>query len=126
MEWHFAGTWVLQSVPTFPARYDASITYNDQEGVVVLVGGITVVNSTGVLLNETWNETGGSWSRTSAFPGGGRAAAAMTVDPSAGAEGRDILFGGWSSVQGGRFSAGQGDTWDFEGAAGWIYTSYVT
>jgi len=125
-EWLFSGSWVLQPAPPFTARYDAAITYNSQEGLVVLVGGITVVNFTGVLLNDTWNEHGGSWNRTSALPGGGRAAVAMTFDPSAGADGRNVLFGGWTSIVGGPFAPGQGDTWDFEGTAGWVEVSFVT
>jgi type II secretory pathway pseudopilin PulG len=124
-EWLFTGSWVSHSPPPFTARYDASETWNAQEGVVVLFGGITVVNSTGVLLNDTWNENAGSWTQTSGFPGGGRGAAAMTFDPLAGADGRTVMFGGWNSVVGGPFVPGQGDTWDFEGSAGWVEISYV-
>jgi hypothetical protein len=125
-EWLFSGSWVVHTPPPFSARYDAAITYNTQENVVVLVGGITIVNLTGVLLNDTWDESGGFWTRTSPFPAGGRAAAAMTFDPAAGPDGRSVLFGGWTSDAGGLFAPGQGDSWDFEGSAGWVEVSYVT
>lgn len=136
--WEFtvASGWVNVTPANSPGgRYDASMTYDSVDNCVVLFGGVSVY---GVPLNDTWIWTLGStpWQELAAYPpppaapptGGTpliqfpvisqRWSASMVYDPTDGAYGYTLLFGGATSepigaagTMTGGYGPGQGDSW---------------
>lgn len=114
--WVFArGVWTnitnYQSAP--PARDYAAMDYDANMHGVLLFGG---QNASGVILDDTWLFTNGTWTDVSSYSAAppARYGAAMAFDPQP-EENGSVLFGGYSNVLG-----YLNDTWIWEGGAGWV------
>ncbi|MCI4351870.1 MAG: kelch motif-containing protein [Thermoplasmata archaeon] len=129
-EWLFVGgAWYIVpgSLP-FAPRWDMGVAYDSWDQKVVLLGGFGLVNGNWVTFNDTWTETQSTkWAlgTGTAFGGAGRGDVAFAFDPNAGAVGYVLLFGGATTVPGPFFAPGQGETWNYIGATGWVALSFV-
>jgi len=100
------GNWTELSPATSPsARYGAGATYDSEDEVFLLFGG---VGRGGSSLDDTWSFSGGIWTEVAASGSGStpsaRAFALLTDDPQ---DGYVVLFGGMSGAT--LFS----DTWSY-------------
>jgi hypothetical protein len=100
------------------ARMNASMVYYDDAQSfrgVILFGG---VNSTGVLLGDTWTFSGGVWNQQSIPGPSPRQAAAAAFIPSAGGGPFMLLFGGRGAT------GALGDTWKLQRSGQfWLWTA---
>ncbi len=115
--WAFNGTSWSQLSPAYvpQARSDASLTYDNALGELVLFGGIL---TSGTVQQDTWLFTGTTWAKLvlSNKPAA-RSDAAMAYDA---ATGQVVLFGGLDT-----YSTALGDTWAFNGTT-WSQLSPAT
>ena len=112
--WAWNGTnWTHLTPSTSPpARYEHSMAYDSNRGVIVLFGGGYHDGTHWVLLNDTWEWNGTTWvQQNPATSPSTRYAHAMAYDS---ARGRTVLFGGchydgthWQYLS---------DTWEWDGA----------
>lgn len=113
--WAFsAGTWVnlTSSSSAAPsARFDAAMTYDYNDGYVVLFGGSVLF---GAPLGDTWTFHAGVWTDITSTAGTAPAArdfAGFTDDP---ADGYALLYGGWNASSSSLYA----DSWSFS-AGSW-------
>lgn len=107
--WLWDGTaWQAAVVfgPSPAPRYGAEMVYDDARGVCVLFGGVT---PGGVMLAETWEFDGVTWTQSSAAAPSPRRASAMAFDRT---RRSNVLFGGANALTGGTNSV-IGDTWTY-------------
>jgi PKD domain/Galactose oxidase, central domain len=117
--WSFAnGEWSqLTMTDSPPARYGASMTFNQTSGAIVLFGGCSraVAGTSGICaagLNDTWTFSSAAWAPL--LPGGGPAPASRTGSGLASSpeSGIVLLFGGEGAA------GPLADTWQL-GGSGW-------
>ena len=107
--WMWNGTaWTQANVFGSPpsARYEASMTFDPTRGVCVLHGGVT---AGGMVLDDTWEFDGATWTLVSTGAPGPRRCASMAFDRY---RGTNVLYGGSNSLAGG-ISTILGDTWTY-------------
>ncbi len=89
-----------------PARYDASMTFDPTRGVCILHGGVTAGS---IVLDDTWEFDGATWTLVSTGAPGQRRRASMAFDRH---RGTNVLYGGSNALAGG-VSTILGDTWTY-------------
>lgn len=89
-----------------PARYEATMTFDPTRSVCVLHGGVTAA---GMVLDDTWEFDGATWTLVSIGSTGARRLASLAYDRYRGCS---VLFGGSNSLVGGVNST-LSDTWTF-------------
>ena len=114
--WEWDGTTWTQRTTLGPfPRMHPAMAYDTARGRVVLCGGVTYFNNHFVVLGDTWEWDGTTWTRPSTSEPGPRWGHAMAYDT---ARGRVVLFGGY-----GLFDVYLGDTWEWDGTT---WTQRVT
>jgi hypothetical protein len=101
-----AATWSRLSITAPTPWRGMTIAFDANRKVVVLFGG---TGETGMVLNETWEFDGKSWSKiATAHMPPARFWHGMAYDA---ARSKVVLFGGWQTDNGGALS----DTWEYDG-----------
>jgi hypothetical protein len=117
--WKFgAGAWTHLANPPFPARGDASMTYdaNPSDNLVILFGGI----GCGTVCGDSWRYSGTSWTAvTTPAPPRARYGAAIAYDA--------LLTDKKVVLYGGRDDSGyiEKDTWTYTAATGWVNVTAI-
>ena len=105
--WLWNGTtWTAASVLGIPPqpRYQANMVWDSSRGVCVMHGG---VDSSGLLLDETWEFDGVAWTLAAPSGPGARRLSSLAFDR---LRGTTVLFGGAASLGGGAGTT-LNDTW---------------
>jgi hypothetical protein len=121
--WEFkGGVWTQLSPSSAPkARAGAGMSYDSNDGYVLLFGGTTQFCCSNAGLGDTWKFVGGSWTQLSPSSSPTeRNTFSMVYDPTLGGV---LAFGGW--IPAGACGSDATDTWEFSGGS-WTQLTLAT